>query len=181
MKSKINKKNRMEAIVICGSCKKEQKVHANQLTEPVDAYGDFIDIYFSGQEFERLTKRATKLKEKQQYSELASVYSYIADICLANAEEALKEGEKSKSEEDLKQAQLWQGQADSYRKESKELFSKLNIKELSDGLDENEVYENTDEQEFDMDGGDPKKPQSGKAKKGRTLDDILEDKGFLEF
>lgn len=179
MKTKINKKNKMEAIVICGSCKKEQIVHANELTEAVDAYGDFIDIYFSGQELERLKKRAEKLKEKQQYSELASVYSYLADICQANAEEALREGEKNKSDEDLKQAQLWQAQSDAYRKDSKDLFEKLNLKELTDGVEDSEVYEDTDEQEFDMD--DPKKPSSGKAKKGRTLDDILEDKGFLEF
>ena len=46
MKTRISKKKKDEAVVICGACGKEQIVPANELSEPVDAYGEFIDIYF---------------------------------------------------------------------------------------------------------------------------------------
>ena len=57
-------------MVICGFCGLEQEVEASQITEPVDAFGDFIDIYFKGQEYSRLLKRAQRLEDKQNFSKL---------------------------------------------------------------------------------------------------------------
>lgn len=175
MKTRI-KKGSATAKVICGTCGKEQEVKSNDLTEPVDAFGEFIDIYYGAQEYERLTNRAERLKDKQQYSELAFVYSYLADICENNSTEALKAYEETKSEEDLENAQLWKSQADEYRKESKDIFEKLELKELEDGIDEDNIYGDEEDHQF----SDSQSP-SQKPKKGRDLEDILDDKGFLEF
>ncbi|MHA1340383.1 MAG: hypothetical protein ACTSRZ_09245 [Promethearchaeota archaeon] len=173
-------KDKNEAIVICGFCGLKQVVPANELTEPVDAYGDFIDIYFAQEEYERLTKRAKKLEQKGQYRELAYVYSYLADICQSNYMEANREYEKNKSEEDLENARKWKRQEEEYRKLSKDLFEKIELKELEEGVsEEDSIYEDADEQEFQFE--DNRAPKSKKVKRGRTLDEILEDKGFLEF
>lgn len=173
---KTKKINENEAIVICGSCGKEQSVSANEITEPVDYFGEFIDIYFAKQEYDRLMKRATRLKEKNQYSELATVYSYLVDICRSNSKEAFKEYEKSKSEEDLDYSRKWEEQSENYRKMSKEIFEKLELKELEDGNDES-IYEDIEDSQFH----DGKTSSSKGVKRGRTLDEILDDKGFLEF
>ena len=38
-------------MVKCGHCGIENEVPAVDITEPVDAYGDFIDIYYKDQEY----------------------------------------------------------------------------------------------------------------------------------
>ncbi len=174
MKTKIDK-TAQTAKIICGSCGKEQEVSANEITEPVDAFGDFIDIYFAAQEYERLVKRSKRLESKKQFSELAMVYSFLSDICNNNSKEALEEHEKTQSAEDLENAQKWKGQADVYMKMSKDIYMKLELKELEDGIEES-IYEDEEADQF----GDGKTSQ-GKVKRGRELSDIIDDPGFLEF
>ncbi|MBD3230732.1 MAG: transcription elongation factor, partial [Candidatus Lokiarchaeota archaeon] len=41
----VQKANK-EALIKCGNCKLEARMPANYLTDPVDAYGDFIDKYY---------------------------------------------------------------------------------------------------------------------------------------
>ena len=41
----LQKENKV-AFLKCGNCKLEASVPANFLTEPVDAYGDFLDTYY---------------------------------------------------------------------------------------------------------------------------------------
>ena len=48
----------------------------------------FIDIYFKGQEYTRLLKRAQRLEDKQNFSELALVYEILSDICKDNSRKA---------------------------------------------------------------------------------------------
>ena len=43
---KVNKQNGF-AKVKCGHCTLEKEVLINSISEPVDAFGDFIDIYLS--------------------------------------------------------------------------------------------------------------------------------------
>lgn len=179
MRTKIGKKDKNKALVICGHCGEEQIVDANELTEPVDAFGDFIDIYFKEQEFDRLIKRAAKLQVKRNFSELAAVYSYLGDICAINYKEAMRAFEETKDEEHLENAQKWKGQEDEYQKLSDDTYEKLRLKELEDGIDDDQVYEDPDDQQFQMMDG--KSKGEAKMKKGRTLDDIVDDKGFLEF
>lgn len=172
---KTKKMNEISAIVICGSCGKEQEVPSTDIFEPVDHFGGFIDIYFAKQEFDRLEKRAERLIEKEKYSELALVYSYLADICEINANEALKDHDKTKNEDSFENSQKWRKKGESYRKESKDYFSRLELKELEDGIDDS-IYEDAEDSQF-QDG----KSSSNRAKRGRSLEDILDDKGFLEF
>ena len=51
--------------VVCGHCDVSQRVDKNSLTEPVDAFAEFIDIYYKDQEYARLTNREEKLWEKK--------------------------------------------------------------------------------------------------------------------
>ena len=161
-------------MVICGFCGLEQQVEASQITEPVDAFGDFIDIYFKGQEYSRLLKRAQRLEDKQNFSELALVYEILSDICKDNSNEALKEYETHHLDEDMENAQKWKAQSDEYFRLSRDIYQKLDLKELEDGVDD-DIYEDEEAQQYSSDGKTGKKP-----KRGRDLDEILDDKGFLE-
>jgi len=163
------------AIVICGSCGKEQGVPSTDIFEPVDHFGGFIDIYFAKQEYDRLVKRAERLAEKEKFSELALVYSYLADLCEINANEALKDHEKTNNLEAFENSQKWKKKGEDYRKESKDFFLRLELKELEDGIDDS-IYEDAEDSQF-QDG----KSSGDRAKRGRSLEDILDDKGFLEF
>lgn len=160
-------------MVICGFCGLEQEVDASQLTEPVDAFGDFIDIYFKSQEYTRLIKRVKRLEDKQNFSELALVYEILSDICKDNSNEALKEYELNHLQEDIDNAQAWKGQADEYFRLSRDIYQKLDLKEIEDGIDD-DIYEDVEDQQY-TDGKSSTKP-----KRGRDLDEILDDKGFLE-
>ena len=173
IKTRIEK-DKSKAMVICGFCELEQEVEASQITEPVDAFGDFIDIYFKSQEYSRLMKRAQRLEDKQNFSELALVYEILSDICTDNSNEALKEYETSHLEEHMENAQKWKAQADQYFRLSRDIYQKLELKELEDGIDD-DIYEDVEDQQYDSDGKSGTKP-----KRGRDLDEILEDKGFLE-
>jgi transcription elongation factor Elf1 len=172
IKTRIEK-DKSKAMVICGFCGLEQEVEASQITEPVDAFGDFIDVYFKGQEYNRLLKRAQRLEDKQNFSELALVYEILSDICLDNSNEALKEYEANHLEEDKLNAQKWMAESDRYFKLSRDIYQKLELKELEDGVDD-DIYEDVEDQQY-SDGKSSKKP-----KRGRDLDEILDDKGFLE-
>jgi transcription elongation factor Elf1 len=172
IKTRIEK-DKSKAMVICGFCGLEQEVEASQITEPVDAFGDFIDIYFKGQEYNRLLKRAQRLEDKQNFSELALVYEILSEICSDNSNEALKEYEANHLEEDKLNAQKWMAESDRYFALSRDIYQKLELKELEDGVDD-DIYEDVEDQQY-SDGKSSKKP-----KRGRDLDEILDDKGFLE-
>jgi transcription elongation factor Elf1 len=173
IKTRIEK-DKSKAMVICGFCELEQQVEASQITEPVDAFGDFIDIYFKSQEYSRLMKRAQRLEDKQNFSELALVYEILSDICKDNSNEALKEYEANHLEEDMENAQKWKAQSDEYFRLSRDIYQKLELKELEDGIDD-DIYEDVEDQQYDSDSKNGTKP-----KRGRDLDEILDDKGFLE-
>jgi len=178
---KVNMKYRKtkegKVLVKCGHCQLEQAVKYTEITEPIDAYGDFIDIWYKDQEYERLTKRVEKLLEKGQFSELANVYTILSDIAQINADKFLEEYEKDKSSEDLEKAEHWKTDADQYTKSSRDIRDKLATGELQDKKD-SEVYDEEEAQPA-VDGAQPAAPV--KPKKGVSLDEMLEDKGFLEF
>jgi len=58
------------ATVKCGHCGLTKDVLVNSISEPVDAFGDFIDIHYADQELQRLEKRIGKFKQKNQWGEL---------------------------------------------------------------------------------------------------------------
>jgi len=53
VKVEINK-NEGYAIVGCGACGVKKKVKINKLTEPVDAYSEFVDSFYEEEEEEEV-------------------------------------------------------------------------------------------------------------------------------
>ena len=162
--------------VICGHCGVSQKVSKNDLTEPVDAFGDFIDIYYKDQEYARLCNREEKLWEKKQYTELTLVYSFLADNANVNATKALEEYEKNKDPKDLEQAELWKATAAKYVENENNVRQQLDSGVFVDAILEN-IYEEAEDNPYDE--GEAKSAE--KPKKRANIEEILGDTGFLDF
>jgi hypothetical protein len=103
------------------------------------------------------------------------VYSLLADIARNNSDEAAKAYKDKKSEEDHINQDKWKTQAEKYAELSKDLYSKLESGELEIGSDEDNVFEDIEDEQFKEDS------TAKKPRRGRAIEDILDDKGFLEF
>lgn len=175
VKAKVsNKEDDVE--VKCGHCGVSQKVSKNDLTEPVDAFGDFIDIYYKDQEYARLTHREETLWEKKQFTELTLVYSFLADNANVNAKKALEEYEKNKDPQDLEQAEMWRATAAKYVENEIRLKEQLDSGLIEDAILEN-IYEEAEDNPYDE--GESKVAE--KPKRRAKIEEILGDTGFLEF
>lgn len=150
------------ATVKCGYCGLTKDVIVNSISEPVDAFGDFIDIYYADQELQRLEKRISKLKQEGEWGELALSYSILSDICRAKAAEALEEDEA-----DIDEANKWKLKSEQYKRLEKDALIQLDTLELEKGIktDEDSLFDETD----------------GKVKREKKINDIFDDPGFLEF
>ena len=150
------------ATVKCGYCGLTKDVIVNSISEPVDAFGDFIDIYYADQELQRLEKRIAKLKKEGEWGELALSYSILSDICRAKAAEALEEDEA-----DVDEANKWKLKSEQYKRLEKDALIQLDTLELEKGIktDEDSLFDETD----------------GKVKREKKINDIFDDPGFLEF
>ena len=150
------------ATVKCGYCGLTKDVIVNSISEPVDAFGDFIDIYYADQELQRLEKRIAKLKKEGEWGELALSFSILSDICRAKAAEALEEDEA-----DIDEANKWKLKSEQYKRLEKDALIQLDTLELEKGIktDEDSLFDETD----------------GKVKREKKIDDIFDDPGFLEF
>jgi transcription elongation factor Elf1 len=176
VKAKVTSKED-DVEVICGHCGVSQKVEKNALTEPVDAFGSFIDIYYKDQEYARLTNREEKLWEKKQFTELTLVYSFLADNANVNAKKALEEYEKNKDPDDLEQAEKWKATAAKYVENEIRLKEQLDSGVIEDAALENDLYEESEDNPYDE--GESK--ISEKPKRRAKIEEILGDTGFLEF
>ena len=150
------------ATVKCGYCGLTKDVIVNSISEPVDAFGDFIDIYYADQELQRLEKRIAKLKKEGEWGELALSFSILSDICRAKAAEALEEDEA-----DIDEANKWKLKSEQYKRLEKDALIQLDTLELEKGIktDEDSLFDETD----------------GKVKREKKINDIFDDPGFLEF
>jgi len=150
------------ATVKCGYCGLTKDVIVNSISEPVDAFGDFIDIYYADQELQRLEKRISKLKKEGEWGELALSFSILSDICRAKAAEALDEDEA-----DLDEANKWKLKSEQYKRLEKDALIQLDTLELEKGIktDEESLFDETE----------------GKVKREKKINDIFDDPGFLEF
>ncbi|MFX0188217.1 MAG: transcription elongation factor 1 family protein [Candidatus Hodarchaeota archaeon] len=153
------------ATVKCGHCGLTKDVLVNIISEPVDAFGDFIDIFYADQELQRLEKRVEKLLKDREYGELALSFSILSDICKAKAAEALEDEDNA----DLDQANKWKLRAEEYKRKEKDALQKLESEELERGIKTDEETLFTEHEEG-----------SG-LKKEKKIDDVFEDPGFLEF
>lgn len=176
MKAKL-KHSETQVLIVCGHCQEQQVVGKHDLTEPVDAFGDFIDIYYKDQEFERLSRRREKLLQKQQYTELTLVLSLLYDNATINENKALEVYEIDKDPEDLTNAEKWNEIATKFKAEEEKFTEQLKAGLIVDAILEDEVYEEKEDNPFDE--GEAK--VSEKPKRAAKIEEILGDTGFLEF
>ena len=152
------------ATVKCGHCSLTKDVLVNSISEPVDAFGDFIDIYYADQELQRLEKRIEKLKKKNEWGELVLCFSIMSDICKAKAAEALEDEDNI----NLDVVNKWRIKAEEYKKLEKDALLQLDSLELEKGIKTDDESLFTEHDESDM-------------KKEKKIEDIFDDPGFLEF
>lgn len=176
VKTRIRKEDGM-ATVKCGSCGLEEEVMAHELAEPVDAFGDFIDIFYATQEYDRLKARAVFLEKNAQYSELMAVYSYLADIAAIISADELKEYAEDNDPAHIDNAEEWKQKTEHWRRLEKDTLQKLDLKELEDGiLEDGSIVEDFQDEDYmeEVEG-------MPKQKKKKETEDIFSDPGFLEF
>jgi transcription elongation factor Elf1 len=151
------------ATVKCGYCGLTKDVLVNSISEPVDAFGDFIDIYYLDQEFLRLEKRIEKLREDNEWGELALCFSILSDISRAKVAEIMEDEENYNKEE----VEKWRLKAEEYKRKEKDALLQLESLEMEKGIktDEDSLFNETE----------------GKVKREKKIEDIFDDPGFLEF
>ena len=152
------------ATVKCGHCGLTKDVLINSISEPVDAFGDFIDIHYADQELQRLEKRIEKLKKKNEWGELVLVYSILSDICKAKAAEALEDEDNV----NLDVVNKWKIRAEEYKRLGKDALLQLDSLELEKGIKTDDESLFTEHDECEM-------------KREKKIEDIFDDPGFLEF
>ena len=152
------------ATVKCGHCGLTKEVLVNSISEPVDAFGDFIDIHYANQELQRLEKRIEKLRKKDEWGELALSYSILTDISKFKAAEALEDEDNV----DLDEVNKWKIKAEEYKRLEKGALLQLDSLELEKGIKTDDESLFTEHEESDM-------------KKEKKIEDIFDDPGFLEF
>ena len=156
------KKKGVFATVKCGNCGLTKEVLVTSISEPVDAFGDFIDVYYADQELQRLEKRIVRLKEENEWGELALSYSILSDICRTKAALLLEE-----EDVDMEEVNNWKVKAEEYKQLEKDTILKLETEELERGV-------RTEEESLFAES-------ETKIKKEKKIDDIFDDPGFLEF
>ncbi len=156
------KKKGAFATVKCGNCGITKEVLVNSISEPVDAFGDFIDIYYADQELQRLEKRINKLKEENALGDIALSYSILSDLCKVKAAILLDE-----ETIDMDEINNWKMKSEEYKRLEKDTILRLDTEELEHGVrtDEESLFSEHD----------------SKIKKERKIEDIFDDPGFLEF
>lgn len=152
------------ATVKCGYCGLTKDVLVNSISEPVDAFGDFIDIYYADQELIRLEKRIEKLKKEQEWGDLAFCYSVLSDICRAKAAESLEDEDNA----DIDEANKWKIRAEEYKRKEKDALLKLEESELESGIKTDDESLFTEHEE-------------STTKKEKKIQDVFSDPGFLEW
>lgn len=152
------------ATVKCGHCGLTKDVLVNSISEPVDAFGDFIDVFYADQELQRLEKRIEKLKKKNEWGEMVLCYSILSDICKAKAAEALEDEDNI----NLDEVNKWKVKAEEYKRLEKNALLQLESLELEKGIKTDDESLFTEHDESDM-------------KKEKKIEDIFDDPGFLEF
>lgn len=146
----------------CGNCNLTKEVLVNSISEPVDAFGDFIDIYYADQELQRLERRIKRLIEDHEWGELALGYSILSDLCKVKAAILLDEEDVN-----LDEVNDWKMKSEEYKRLEKNTILKLDTEELERGV-------RTDEESLFTES-------ETKIKKERKIEDIFDDPGFLEF
>src|SRR5271157_3251640 len=133
LRYKITPKEVRFSIIRCGTCGTEEEVLADGLTEPVDAFGRYIDVFYAEQEYERLSNLAKVLDRKGEWGELANVYSYLAHICKMNMKSALKRYGETQEPSDIDAAERWRQSSEEFKRREKDILERIELKELEEG------------------------------------------------
>ncbi len=123
------KKKGAFATVKCGNCGLEKEVLVNSISEPVDAFGDFIDIFYADQELLRIEKRVKKFRAENKWGEVALSYSILSDLCKVKAAILLDEDDV-----DLDEVNSWKMKAEEFKRFEKDALIKLDTEELERGV-----------------------------------------------
>ena len=152
------------ARVKCGFCGLTKEVLVNSISEPVDAFGDFIDIYYADQEMQRLERRIEKLKKENEWGELVLCYSILSDLSRVKAAELLEDEE----DVNIDDVNKWKLKAEEFKKMEKDALLHLETLEMEKGIktDDESLFTEHDESSI---------------KKEKKIEDIFDDPGFLEF
>jgi transcription elongation factor Elf1 len=152
------------ATVKCGHCDLNKDVLVNSISEPVDAFGDFIDIFYADQELQRLEKRLEKLKKDKEFGEMAFVYSILSDLCKVKASVLMEDEEGI----DMEEVNQWKLKSEQYKRLEKDALLQMESQELEHGIktDEDSLFMEHDESDI---------------KKEKKIEEIFSDPGFLEF
>ncbi len=151
--------------VKCGYCGLTKDVLVNSISEPVDAFGDFIDVYYADAELQRIEKRIGKLIIKNDLGELSFAYGILTDLCKIKAGEALEDEDNI----DMDIVNKWRLKAEEYKRKEKDALLKLETEELERGI------------KTDGDSLFAEHEESGGIKKEKKIEDVFSDPGFLEW
>jgi transcription elongation factor Elf1 len=182
IKMKKGSKTDTSATLVCGFCRLEKRVSFNEIFEPVDAYGELIDLYYTDQELDRLTRMVDKYAQLEQYTLLAPTYAHLAYIHRINETQAKWRYEESSDPAEEQLMLDHRAKADEYKRLEIALAEEIQLglkqdRELDDDVYEEAIISVTGlgEEGSEVEG-------SGiKPKRGVPLEDVLDDLGFLEF
>ncbi len=160
-----NIKHSAIATVKCGHCGLSKDVLVNSISEPVDAFGDFIDVHYADQELQRLEKRIVKLKIDNELGELALCYSILSDLSKVKAAQLMEDEDNINMDE----VNDWNMKSSHYKSLEKDTISRLDAEELERGI------KTDDETLF------AEHEETGGIKKEKKIEDVFSDPGFLEF
>jgi len=148
--------------VRCGTCGIQKEVLAYSIEVAVDFYGSFIDLFFKDQEYHRLKSNIKEHQKEKNWNELTFTYSLLSDITKMKAAELSKEYIITGEVELIEESHKWRYEAANYHLLERELREK--IKQGDTGVDLEEEIEGEE-----------------KLAKDRTLEEVFDDPGFLEW
>ncbi len=161
------KKNIAEAK--CPTCSITERIKKKNIYEPIDIYGDFVDLFNADKEIQKLLNRILELKNESKYeikkdnkySSEMLCYSKILDISRTKTT-SLELLLEDKDYVDMDDKDKWKLKLEKYKKLEKEAEDELER--------ENKIFEKSLFTESDKD--DIKEEEDN---------DIFSDPGFLDF
>jgi len=147
--------NELLAKVKCLTCSLSGEIKIIKAYRPIDVYGEILDLYYAGEEIQRLEKSIEHLKKLEKWGDLTRIYSILSDLYSAKGACLLKDDNNPGPDEISK----WNLKSEKYKRLEKETRLKRDSKAND---------ESSKESKFTM-------------KKEKKIEDVFDDPGFLEF
>lgn len=107
--------------VSCGPCGFTREVLIDIKSEPVVSFGDYIDIEFFDEEFQKIKKHIESLKGKDKRNESMLCYRILINMCYAKTAEAINDKDRVTYKEYYK----WEARARDINCQLKPLEAKI--------------------------------------------------------